>query len=198
MSKFLTIPRFWGPLLTVSFTVVYYAIILYFGWSITFSWLWLFMAAGIFISGLRAGMLCAAFIVAFTLYAIPMDTSRIIQLAISTPAAAVLVGWQTRELRLALSRVQAEGDRAREALAQAEKNQAKADLVDSVNGNIEKLRTVLKILDDLLMGWDVLDNDRRRGLIIDVRAQLATLLLLVFGWHKIAEEKRYAEGEMKK
>lgn len=187
-SHLLTIPRFWGPLFTIIFTLAYHAGSLYFHYSITLIWIMVFVVWGTFASGLRGGLIAAAWGILYALYAIPMtdQLNRAIQVSIGIIMVAGLVGWQTRSLRRSLAKTQA-------ALLLAEKNQVKANLVDSANGNIEKLRTALKMLDDLLMGWDVLDDNSRRGLIIDIRAHLATLILLVFGWRKLAEAKRYAE-----
>lgn len=189
MSKLLTIPRFWGPLATIVFTALYHAGVIYFGFTVAVGWLWIFAVVGAFVGGRRAGLISAAWAGLYAYYAMPTGNWEFtVQRVVIGFLLAGLVGWQTQNLRRALAEAQA-------ALELARKNQAKADLVDSANGNIEKLRMALKMLDDLLMGWDVLDDGARRGLIMDIRRHLATLTLLVYGWRKLAQAKRYAEGE---
>lgn len=158
MSKLLTVPRFYGPVATVVFTIVYHLAVFYFGASITLSWLWLFMIAGVCIAGMRAGLICAAFTVAYAVLALPMDISRLIQLAIATPAAALLVGYlrrRERHLQRAMMLIFANGNVAkmREALALATelklnlRNQTEAGLLDGLERIESDLGNTLAVLD---------------------------------------------------
>lgn len=100
MSKLLTIPRFYGPLATVAFTVAYHAIVDYFGLSISLGWLYFFMVAGSFIGGRRAGLVAAAWISLYAYYVMPPgDWIITAQRVITSFATAALVGWQTHRLR---------------------------------------------------------------------------------------------------
>lgn len=99
LKRILNIPYFWGPVFTVIFTVAYHYTALYFGFSIVTGWIWLLVIVGGFVGGLWAGLLCATWSAAYTLYALGGDPARQVQGIIIAYLMVFLVGWQTRRLR---------------------------------------------------------------------------------------------------
>lgn len=173
MSKFLTIPRFWGPLATVVFTALYHIGAQYFGYSITAAWLYLFVVFGAFIGGLRAGLVAAVFVAGYSIYAME-DISRVIQVAAAVLLIAGLVGWQRRRLRAEFRR--------------AEDNQGAADFVDNLNGNIERVRITREQLLDILE-TDLLSEETRLKLR-EALGVLNNLEQATAGWRQLRELKK--------
>lgn len=174
--------KYWGPLLTISFSLLYHYGSIHLGYIFIPAWLLLFVVMGAFVGGLPSGFLSAAWAFGYSLYATD-DIIWAVQVGIVALLIVALVGWQSDEIKRQILQVKTQTDHA-------ERNQAAADLVDSANGNINRLRTVLKIIDDLLVGWNVLSDQARQGVIIDIRNQLATMTLLVLGWRTLAREKQ--------
>lgn len=176
MTKFLTIPRFWGPLATVMFTAAYHAGAQYFGYSITAAWLYLFVVFGAFIGGLRAGLVAAVFVAAYSAYTVE-DTNRAIQVAIAVLLIAGLVGWQRRRLRAEFRR--------------AEDNQGAADFVDNLNGNIERVRAARGQLLEILEMEPL--NEEARLRLREVLGVLNNLEQATAGWRQLNELKARIE-----
>lgn len=127
MSKLLTIDRFWGPVITVVFTVVYHLTVGYFGVSLTLAWLYLFLVIGAFVGGLRAALVCAAWMGLYAIYALPMEPGRIVQIIVVAVAIAGAVGYlRKRERRL------------QEVMT-----------FIFANGNVQKMRDALALATDL-------------------------------------------------
>lgn len=166
MSKLLTVPRFYGPVATVLFTVLYHLLAQYFGFSITLSWLWLFMILGIFIGGLRAGLVCAVFTIVYGLLALPMNTSRLAQLVITTPAAAFLVGYLRRRERL-----------LREAI-----------LSQFSNGNVEKMQVSLRMATNLKHRFKTMSEADIQEVLEQIESNLGNALAVIEGYHFLRGE----------
>lgn len=98
MLRLFDIPRAWGPLVTVIFTVIYHLLAMFFGFSIAVMPLTVFLAAGTFIGGLRAGLICALWISLYAYLFIP-DSTRVIQIAIGCLGLAIIIGWLRRRER---------------------------------------------------------------------------------------------------
>lgn len=98
MLRILDIPRFWGPLLTIVFTGIYHSVIVYFGLSLTIAPLVIFLVAGTFVGGLRAGLVCAIWITLYSYFSID-DLARIYQIMISAFAIAIVMGYLRRRER---------------------------------------------------------------------------------------------------
>lgn len=179
----------WGPVATIIITAAYHALLKDFGLSATTAIFFILVVQASFWGGWPAGLLSALWGTGYNFY-VTGDTPRTVQVGIAMFVSVLVLSWQSREIYR-----QAELART---------NQIKADLVDSANGNINRLNDVLKILDDLIMGWDVLSEQSRKGIMEDIRNRLATMILLVAGWHALSRErdfvkKAHAEksGEMK-
>lgn len=123
LDRLLTIPRFYGPLATIIFTIMYHYGSFRFGYSIAVGWLWLFMIVGAFVGGLWAGLISAAWVAGYSYYVDSEDPTLLIQRIAIGFLMAMLVGWQTQRLRAAFKA---------------------AD--ETVNGNVEKMYTSLATL----------------------------------------------------
>lgn len=99
MTRFLAVPKVWGLLTTVIFTLIYHYGSVIFNYTPAVGWVWLFLVLGVFIAGLRVGLLCALWVSAYSYY-VAVDNSLLVQRVIISFAMAGLVGWQTRQLRM--------------------------------------------------------------------------------------------------
>lgn len=98
MDKMLNYSRLWGPVLTVVFTVIYHIGVIRGWYEVSLSLIFLFVAAGAFISGLRGGLAAAVWGSAYGWY-VMLPGSRLLQTIIGMVALAGLVGWRTRQIR---------------------------------------------------------------------------------------------------
>lgn len=115
--------------------------------------------------GLRAGLVAATIISAYDLWRLwPDDVSRAVIVGTSCFGVAVMVGLLQR----------------------------KAVLVDTLNGNIARLKQAIEYLDSLLGGWYAMNDPERRDRVRIVREHLSTLATLVVGWRRLAEAKEKA------
>lgn len=149
--RLITFPRFWGPLLTVIFTAVYHSVATWFGFSVAVFPLAGFLALGS-LFGVWSGLICAAWITAYAWYAIPGDPARVIQIALGSLVMATIIGSETRALRQALDEAEESEAKMKAALERAEKNEAAAQALEALNGNILRIKnarvTLLKILEE--------------------------------------------------
>lgn len=100
VTRLLDVPKFWGPLATIVFTVAYHFGSMVFGYAIAVGWLWLFMITGAFVGGLRAALICAAWVGMYAYYVAPADDlTRMAQQVIISFLMAFLVGWLRRRER---------------------------------------------------------------------------------------------------
>lgn len=194
MSKLLTIPRFWGPLGTIVFVVVYHAGSVYFGYTISLAWVWLPVIAAAFVGGFRAGLISAIFMCLYAFYAIP-QLDRVVQVVITVPLVAGLVGWQTRLLRRALADAREWAERATAALERAEINEAAAQALGALNGNILRIRhsrnLLLKTLEQQRL------DEMAREEIRQVLHVLNNLEQATAGWQELAKIKGWIDEEDK-
>jgi len=127
------------------------------------------MIFGTFVGGLRAGYICAAWIMIYTLYAIP-DPSRAIQVVITTPLVAYIIGWQTRHIRQ-LSKITDE----------------------LVNGNVDKAKNALNIARKLLLNWGDYSDAGRYKQVRKFEDALGNLLAGIVGYRSIRREIQEVE-----
>ena len=161
------LPRFWGPVATVTCTIIYHLGSIAFGYSPAVMPLVIFLVLGS-LSGLRPGLICAVWISGYAVYAID-DLSRVVQIAIGAVSVAFITGWQTRALRQALT----------EALAGAEARK----MVDTLNGNIIRITEARELILDILNHNNLDENTRSR-----LRSALHTMNNLQFatkGWAEL-------------
>jgi hypothetical protein len=64
-----------------------------------------------------------------------------------------------------------------------------------LNGNIEALEFVAKVLGDLQQGWDVLSDQAKKDLISDVRHKIANVRTNIEGWRDLDKARRSVKGE---
>lgn len=170
MGKILNIPRFWGPLITVLFTVVYHFAASYFGFTVTYGWLWLFLIAGGFIGGLRASLLCAGWVTLYAILTLPGDLSRVIQIAVISVVGAWLIGYlRQRERRL-------------------------QKVFDEVfNGNVARMESAMGASRTLLKEWNNLTVTEQKEQVQQINHYLAHLLTSVVGYRQMREEQERVE-----
>jgi hypothetical protein len=80
----------------------------------------------------------------------------------------------------------------REAVLEAEANQRKAELVDSLNGNIKKVLQSLATLDDLKANLGLYSRAKALEEVDKARAPLITLITLVESWQEINKSREAA------
>lgn len=112
-----------------------------------------------YIGGLVPGII-AALLVGIDQHLIVDDLSRTIVVNFSAMAIAVIVGVLQRRARM----------------------------VDTLNGNLERLRTTVKACDSLLTAWDDYSDKGRKNQVVIVRHHISHLATLVFGWKAIRKE----------
>lgn len=172
IQKIVDIPRLYGPLATVTATVIYHLGSLYFGYSIAVFSLAPFLALAS-VLGLRSGLICAAWLSAYAWYAIPSDPARIIQIWIGLFLIAIIVGSETRALRQALAEAQA-GVEARR-------------MVDNLNGNIIRVEEARLSLLSILEANRLDEPTRNR--LRSVLHTLNNLALATQGWKELRDLK---------
>ena len=138
-----------------------------------------FLALGS-LSGLWAGLICAAWITGYAVYAID-DTSRVIQIAFGAVSVALIIGWQTRALR--------------QALVEAQANRVKADIVDNFNGNVGLALGAIDILDSLRFGWAEIPDAVRYGMVERARGKIADQVTLARSFREMAADRGFVLGE---
>lgn len=189
MSKLMTIPRFWGPFATIVFTVLYHLGAVYFGFTIAVGWLWIFAAVGAFIGGRWAGLISAAWAGMYAYYVMPAgDWVFTAQRVVIGFLLAGLVSWQSQSLRRTLAE-------ARAALERADYNEAAAQALNALNGNIHRIKTIRLQLLEVLKNRP-LDEDTR-GEIRTALHVLNNLELATAGWRALDKLKHGLDEEFK-
>jgi hypothetical protein len=94
LTGILDIPRFWGPLATILFTIAYHYGALIFGYTIAVGWLWLFIIVGGFVGGRWAAPICAAWGGIYSYYVSPADDwTLMVQRIFIGFLMAFFIGW---------------------------------------------------------------------------------------------------------
>lgn len=193
IRQLVTFPRFWGPLLTVGFTIVYDLAATWFGFSVAVFPLAGFLALGS-LFGLWSGLICAAWITGYAWYAIPGDPARVIQIALGAAVMAVIIGTETRALRQALveahaARIEAEESAAAEraALERAERNEAAAQALEALNGNILRVKNARDLILRMLKQHHL--DEPTRDEMRQVLHTLNNLELATAGWQALGKLK---------
>lgn len=110
--------------------------------------------------GLGPALASAVIIVAYTILDYPPDYNRLIQVAASAIVIAVMVGYLKRH----------------------------AELSQSLNGNLKRLREAVELTRQLKNNWADLSDSGRYKLVDHLEDRLGNLAALVFGWHSITQE----------
>jgi hypothetical protein len=103
-----------------------------FGFSVTLSWLWLFLLIGGLVAGLRYSITLSILISAYSLLAIPLDVSRAIQVSFLTVAVGLLVGGY-RKYQVH------QNERLMAVWVLARQNEDAAKVLIDLNGNLNKV-----------------------------------------------------------
>lgn len=186
MYRILNRSRLWGPLGTVVFTMVYHYGVVQGWYEVSLALIFLFVAAGAFVSGLRGGLAAAVWGSTYGWY-VMLPGSRLAQTIVGMFALAALVGYGTRRLRRSIL-----DEMGARSLARA--NQDKADIFDSItNGNVRIFRAALDVLDGLRLGWDTIPDETRQRMVAEARAKLADLVTLAKGFEEMARQRGYVE-----
>ena len=184
MGKILNRSRLWGPLLTVVFTCAYHYGVTRGWYEVSLALIFLFVAAGAFVSGLRGGLAAGAWGSVYGWY-VMLPGSRLAQTIIGMVLLALMVGYSTRRLRLA---VIAEI----EARRVAELARVKAEIFDSLtNGNVAIFKRYLKTTDQLIDGWSALPDDEKLKMVQSLRGNMSDLTTLAKGFDYLAKQRGF-------
>ena len=189
LTKLIALPRWLGPLLTFIAIAVNQALIELGVWPVQVAWLNLPVAFAA-TAGLRSGLVSAALVALYSIWLDPSNIQRTVVVPLSVMTLAGLVGWQTRALRAALADALAQHSRA-------DANQGKADIVDSVNGNLKLSLGAIDILDSLRFGWDAIPDGSKLKMVEQARGKLADLVTLHRSFRQMARERGFVLGEDK-
>lgn len=147
--------------------------------------LYLFVLLAGFIGGIRAGILSAVMLSAYNVFYLPpMNLERWLVLA-SYFAAAVMIGWKTRQWRAALAEALSEHTRA-------DKNEDARNIVDTLNGNIVRVVEARELILDILKNNNLDDKTRSR-----LRSALHTMNNLqqaTAGWQELRDLRASIDG----
>lgn len=184
MSKLLNVSRFWGPLGTVAFTVIYHYGVIQGWYEVSLALICLFVAGGAFASGLRGGLGAAAWGSAYGYY-VMLPNSRWAQTVVGMFLLAALMGYGTSRLRRTMV---AEF----EARQQAELNKAKAEIFDNMmNGSVAIFKRYLKTTEQLTNGWETIPNDEKLKMAQSLRGNVSDMIILAKGFEYLAKQRGF-------
>ena len=184
MNKIFERSRLWGPLLTVAFTCAYHYGVMRGWYEVSLALIFLFVAAGAFVSGLRGGLFAGVWGAAYGWY-VMLPSSRLLQTVAGMVLLALLVGYSTRRLRRS---VIAEI----EARRVAELARVKAEIFDSLtNGNVAIFKRYLKTTDQLIDGWDVIPDEEKLKIVQSLRGNVSDLTTLAKGFDYLAKQRGF-------
>lgn len=186
LTKILDIPRFWGPLITVTFTVAYHLLISTFGWTPAVGWVWLFVVAGSLVGGLRAGLVAASAAAFYSWLIIsPGDGTQFVQRVIIGFLMALTVGWLRRRERREADALRVALADARAAWDKAQEGEEAIRTLDGLNGNIERVKQARNKVRELAGTADlpklVIDE------LLTILHTLNNVLNAVEGWQQYAQ-----------
>lgn len=168
------------------FTIIYHYGVIQGWYEVSLALIFLFVAGGAFVSGLRGGFGAAVWGSAYGWY-VMLPGNRLAQTIIGMILLAGLVGYGTRRLRRSI---------LDEVMARrvAEKNRTKAEIFDGLtNGNVRIFLGALDILDGLRLGWEQIPDETRQKMVTEARAKLADLVTLAKGFEEMARQRGYVE-----
>lgn len=153
--------RFWaGLIVNIVALVAMYHFIDYLPNTTILAFMFIIGAA--LIGGLWAAAISAVFYAVFVAATVD-DIARAVLLVISAFVTGGVLGWYR--------------DRHQE-------NKPKIEFVDGLNGNYDRLKHIINLIDDF--------NDDK---LADVRSELADLALLVKGWKALASARGWVEAQ---
>lgn len=172
-----------GPALTAAILFLHYQLIQTGVLPVTAAGLNLLVLIASFVGGIRSGLASASLLAIYNVTFLgPISTERAVVIG-SYFIIALLVGLRTRQER-------ARRTAAIAAWNEAETNRRKAEVVDSINGNIHLATEAMDLLDILREGWRALPEDKRLHLVERARGKLADWVTLVQSFKIIARERK--------
>jgi len=167
------VPRHVGFIGAILFGIAYHLGSLVFGYSIIIGWLWIFLIIGGLVANLRLSLTLSILISAYTIYAIPMDTSRVIQACIVTVLVALITGsYRYYQIHLA------EHLEAARALARA--NEEAANLITDLSANVDKVKSAREAIQIIMFNVELVPSTKEE--LSQVVHTLGNLELAASGW----------------
>jgi hypothetical protein len=137
------------------------------------------------IGDLRSSITCALFITGYTFIAPEYTLARAIQIVVASISVALASGYLKERLIA--------------ATVEVETNRQKAAAMNQLNGNLQKLFVVLRRLDELKDGWNILYEDSRLDAVNEVYYHIKHITTLVSGWHQLwVEAQEVTEADDRK
>lgn len=187
MVKLLYWPRFIGPLTTVILIAVNQVLIAYGIFPTQVAWLYLPVALSA-LTGLRAGLVSAMTVAAYSIWLNPADPQRTVIIPLSVLVLAVGIGLQSRSLRRALISERAAWHKAAE-------NEVAAAALGDINGNILRIRHARNIMLKTLENHPL--DELTRAELHQALHTLNNLELATAGWQALEKLKAEIERDRK-
>lgn len=190
MNYCLKISRWWGPLGTVVFTVGYHYGVMRGWYEVSLALIFLFVAGGAFLSGLRGGMAAAVWGSVYGWY-VMLPGSRLAQTIIGMILLAGLVGYGTRRLRREYQLRLLESAAKLAALEQLRQIEEIAG-DRALDTNLSRIEQLEKLGHDLYWRWEILSEAQRRELAKTIWDRANNIVSLAEGWRQIGKYQKRA------
>lgn len=69
---------------------------------------------------------------------------------------------------------------------------------ETVDDNVNRLKSALVKTSDLLNNWDEFSDRRRKRMVTEIEDRLASLVTLIYGWRAIGDEMRQSKRDAEK
>lgn len=180
IDKLLQLPIWAGPAITILFTVIYQIGLLQGWYELSLIWIVFFMVVGVLVSGWTGAILIMLWCFIYTSY-LNVSLSRQVQAILGMGSIALLIQFFVTYLRVTISERE-------QHKYQAEINQAKANALDELNSNLNRLRSIEKKASDLDIFWNNKGELTRHDEVREIHHGLAHLVTLTNGWHLLYQE----------
>lgn len=157
----------------------------------------LFLIGGGLLSGFRFSLLLATIVSIYTYIAISDDPSRVVQIIIVSILMALITGAYSYYQRWTSQQALINQLIASEAKALALKNEAAAEMLTELNGNIANIKSVRLNLKNILTTFDLPPEVDKS--LNDIVHLLGNLELAASGWRaldKIRTQVKEAKGQI--
>ena len=186
-----------GFLASITFLALYHIGHYLFGYTIAIAWMQLFLIGGGLLSGFRFSLLLATIVSIYTYIAISDDPSRVVQIIIVSILMALITGAYSYYQRWTSQQALINQLIASEAKALALKNEAAAEMLTELNGNIANIKSVRLNLKNILTTFDLPPEVDKS--LNDIVHLLGNLELAASGWRaldKIRTQVKEAKGQI--
>lgn len=196
MNYWLKMSRWWGPLGTVAFTVVYHCGVVWGWYEVSLALIFLFVAAGAFISGVRGGLAAAVWGSAYGWY-VMLPGSRLVQTIIGMIFLAGLVGYGTRRLRREYQARLLESAAKMAILEQLRQIESIAG-EKALDTNLSRIEQLEKLGHELYWRWEMLSEAQRRDLAKTIWDRANNIVSLAEGWRQIGKYQAQVHEQTQK